>query len=176
MRALDVGRYNVSGPSWDSDGQSITFNDSVQPGTSTLRRLNLKTEAVTDIPDAKDLVQPRRSPDGRFLAVTTLSGDKLRLFTFSTQRWSDLAVTQVGTFKWSADNSYIYFDNGFSTDPSVFRVRVANGKIEKLISLQDFRRVVTPWSTWLGLTPQGDILLMRDTGSQEVYALEMESP
>jgi len=176
MRALDVGRYNVSGPSWDSDGQSITFNDSVQPGTSTPRRLNLKTEAVTDIPDAKDLVQPRRSPDGRFLAVTTLSGDKLRLFTFSTQRWSDLAVTQVGTFKWSADNSYIYFDNGFSTDPSVFRVRVANGKIEKLISLQDFRRVVTPWSTWLGLTPQGDILLMRDTGSQEVYALEMESP
>ena len=175
IRALDVGHYNVVAPSWEPDGQSITFNDSVYPGTSTLRRFDLRTQAMTDIPDSKDFVNPRRSPDSRFLAVTTLSGDKLRLFNFSTQRWSDLATTQVGSFTWSVDSGFIYFDNGFSTDPSVFRVRVADGKVEKLVSLKDFRRVVTPWNTWLGLTPQGDILLMHDTGSQEVYALDLES-
>jgi Tol biopolymer transport system component len=175
-RILDVGRYNVVAPFWDSEGQSITFNNAVNPGTSTLRRLHLRTQTLTDIPDSKDLVNPQRSLGGRFLATTTLSGDKLRLFTFSTQRWADLATTQVGSFKWSADSNYIYFDNGFGADPSVFRVHVPDGKIEKLVQLNDFRRVVTPWNAWLGLTPQGDILLMRDTGSQEVYALDFETP
>lgn len=88
----------------------------------------------------------------------------------------DLATTQGGSFKWSADSNYIYFDNGFGADPSVFRVHVPDGKIEKLVQLNDLRRVVTPWNAWLGLTPQGDILLMRDTGSQEVYALDFETP
>jgi Tol biopolymer transport system component len=175
-RMLDVGHYNVLGPSWDPDGQSLIFNDVVYPGTSMLRRLNLKTQAVTDIPESKDLVNPARSPDGRLLVLTTLSGDKLRLFNFSSGRWTDLATTQIGMFKWSSDSNFIYFDNGFGTDPSVFRVRVADGKIEKLVSLNDFRRLVTPWVAWLGLTPQSDILLMHDTGSQEVYALDLESP
>jgi hypothetical protein len=55
-------------------------------------------------------------------------------------------------------------------------VHVPDSKIEKLVQLNDYRRVVTPWNAWLGLTPQGDILLMRDTGSQEVYALDLETP
>jgi hypothetical protein len=47
-------------------------------------------------------------------------------------------------------------------------------KIEKIVDLKDFRRVVMPWNTWLGLTPDGSPLLMRDTGTQEVYALDLE--
>jgi len=175
LRILDVGHYNVIDPSWDPDGQSLIFNDVVNPGTSTLRRFDLKTQALTDIPDSANFVGPHRSPDGRFLVVTTLSGDKLHLFTFSTGRWTDLVTTQIGSFTWSSDSKFIYFDNGFGADPSVFRLHVADGKIEKLVSLNDFRRVVTPWVAWLGLTPQGDILLMHDTGSQEVYALDLES-
>jgi hypothetical protein len=31
-------------------------------------------------------------------------------------------------------------------------------------------------SDWFGLTPNGDPLLMRDIGSQEVYALDFEEP
>jgi hypothetical protein len=55
-------------------------------------------------------------------------------------------------------------------------LQVSDGKIETLLDLKDFRRVVTPWAAWLGLTPQGDTLLIRDTGSQEVYALDLETP
>jgi hypothetical protein len=29
---------------------------------------------------------------------------------------------------------------------------------------------------WLGVTPEEDVLLMHDTGSQEVYALDLEVP
>jgi Tol biopolymer transport system component len=175
LRKLDVGRYNVGFPTWGADGQSITFNDVVNPGNSIIRQLNLKTQALSDIPGSQNLVGPKASSDGHYLAATSVSGDKLRLFDFSTQQWSDLAVTPTGAFRWSADNNFIYFDNGFTSEPFVFRVRLADKKIEKLIDLKDFRRVVTPWASWLGLTPDDNILLMRDTGSQEVYALDLET-
>jgi hypothetical protein len=70
----------------------------------------------------------------------------------------------------------MYFDNGFSAQPAVFRVGLANRKIEQIVSLKDFRRVVNPWISWFGVTPEGDVLLMHDTGSQEVYALDLEIP
>ena len=176
LRQLDVGQYNAGGPSWLSDGQSILFNDTINPGASTFYRLDLKTMAVTEIPGSKNLVNPQLSPDGHFLAATNLQGDQLRLFSLSSQQWSGLASTAVGSFHWSADSRFLYFDNGFSSDPAISRVGLADHKIEKLVDLKDFRRVVSPWSTWFGLTPQNDILLMHDTGSQEVYALDLENP
>jgi len=42
--------------------------------------------------------------------------------------------------------------------------------------LKNVRRVVLPFGQWMGLTPDGSPLLMRDTGTQEVYALDFEEP
>jgi hypothetical protein len=69
--------------------------------------------------------------------------------------WSELATRTIGTFEWSADSKFVYFDNGFSTDQAVYRVRISDQKIEQVAGLRDFRRVVTLWSTWFGLTPDG---------------------
>jgi len=32
------------------------------------------------------------------------------------------------------------------------------------------------WNAWSGVTPDGAPLLLRDIGSQEVYALDLEAP
>jgi Tol biopolymer transport system component len=138
--------------------------------------VDLNTKATTSLPGSDNLIGPVRSPDGRYLAATTLLGDKLLLFDFGTQKWSDLVTATVGELHWSADSKYLYFDNGFSAEPAVFPVRFADRKVEQIVSLKDFRRVVTPWSTWFGVTPDGDVLLMHDTGSQEVYALDLDVP
>jgi hypothetical protein len=55
-------------------------------------------------------------------------------------------------------------------------VGIAGGKAERIVDLHDFRRVVEAWLSWIGVTPDGSPLLMRDTGSQEVYALDFEEP
>jgi hypothetical protein len=70
----------------------------------------------------------------------------------------------------------VCFDNGFSAEQAVYRVRLADHKVEEIASLKDFRRMVTPWSTWFGVTPDGSLLVIRDAGSQEVYALDLEVP
>ena len=63
-----------------------------------------------------------------------------------------------------------------SKDLAIYRVGIADRKVERVASLQNFRRVVNPWLSWMGLTPDGSPLLMRDIGSQEVYALDFEEP
>ncbi len=53
---------------------------------------------------------------------------------------------------------------------------LADHKLARVASLKDFRRVVNPFISWSGLTPDGFSLLMRDVGTQEVYALDFEAP
>jgi len=50
------------------------------------------------------------------------------------------------------------------------------GAVEQVVSLKDFRRVVAFGFPWIGLTPDGSPLLLRDTGTLEVYALDFEEP
>ena len=70
----------------------------------------------------------------------------------------------------------MYFDTQSSAEPAVYRVRLADHKLETLASLKNLRRVILPFESWMGLTPDGSPLLMRDTGTQEVYALDFEEP
>jgi Tol biopolymer transport system component len=176
VRELNVGKDNVATVNWSPDGNSILFSDTINPGASTMHFVDLKTMITTSIPGLENAVGPMRSPDGRSLAATTVLGDTLLLLDFATQKWSVLAKTPVGDLVWSDDSKFIYFDNGYSSQPAVYRIRLADRKVEQIANLQDFRRVVTPWSTWLGATPEGEVLLMHDTGSQEIYALDLDSP
>jgi Tol biopolymer transport system component len=102
--------------------------------------------AISDIPSPENLILPASSPDGRYLAATNIDGDQLLVLNFSTRKWEVLAKTSVGRFVWSADSKFIYFDNGFSADQTIFRVRLLDQKIEKVADLKDFRRVVNIWA------------------------------
>jgi eukaryotic-like serine/threonine-protein kinase len=176
LRELKVEKLNVANISWAPDGRAITFNDVANPGVSTVRTVDLQALSVTAVPDSDKLVGPHLSPDGQYLEATTLDGEKLLLFNIATQKWSTLVSSPAGAAEWSADSKFLYFDNGFGANPAVYRVQISTQKVEQVADLKDFRRVVTPWATWLGVTPDGAVLLMHDTGTQEVYALDLEAP
>jgi len=172
LRKLNAGQFDIVLAGWDADGTAISFNDLSEVGHSTIRSVDLKTMRTTDVPGSDSLISPLRSPDGQYLVATTVAGDKSMLFNFANQKWTELAKTTIGSQAWSADSKFVYFDNGFSTAQAIYRVRISDHKVEQVASLKDFRRVVTPWNTWFGLTPEGAPLLMHDVGSQEVYALD----
>lgn len=175
-RELAIGTLNLLYVTWGPDDRSLTFREASDAGHGSLRTVNLDTMTISDLPSSEGLVTSFRSPDGQYLVSTNVAGDRLLLFDFSTQKWSQLTEANVGYFQWSSDSKSIYFDNGYSNDPAIYRVHLSDQRVEQVFSLGEFRRVVTPWNTWFGLTPQGDILLMHDTGSQEVYALEIDIP
>ncbi len=160
---------------WCGEGNSISFIRT-PAGRSTVHLLDLVTSKVINVPAPDDLFSGRCSPDGHYLAAATQDGQKLKLYEFTTGKWSDLATQNVGFLQWSADSKFVYFDTGFSRELAIYRVAVVGGKIERVADLQNFRRVVEPWVSWMGLAPDSSPLLMHDVGSQEVYALDLEAP
>jgi hypothetical protein len=52
------------------------------------------------------------------------------------------------------------------------RVRVADHKLERLFSLKNVRLA----DNWTGLAPDDSPLVLRDIGTQEIYALDWEAP
>jgi hypothetical protein len=76
---------------------------------------------------------------------------------------------------WSRDSRYIYFYSR-ERPPWVCRFRISDASLERIASLQNIRQTgVFDWS-WLGLTPDGSPMILRDTGTQEIYALDVDLP
>jgi hypothetical protein len=73
---------------------------------------------------------------------------------------------------WSRHEEAIYF-NGEATagDRAVFRMKVPNGQVERLASLNGRTE-----RDWLGLTPDDLPLIARYVGAQEIYALAVNWP
>jgi eukaryotic-like serine/threonine-protein kinase len=168
-------------PNWSPDGESLLFGrqpwqGTVGAGPMDLEILNLRTHAISMVPGSAELWSPRWSRDGRHIVAHTRAEDRLMLFDSKTQKWTELtkmSVGSVGYEEWSREGDYIYF-LGASTAGQpfgVFRVRVGDHKLEQMVSLRDFRG-----ASWGGFAPDDSPLLLRDVGTQDVYALDWEAP
>ena len=100
------------------------------------------------------------------------------LFNTATRNWTELARTAVNSTAWSRDSQYIYFDSYPTRDAAVFRARISDHKLERVTNLDSFRRAESAGMIfpWMGLAPDDSPLLVRDVGTQEIYALDWEAP
>jgi Tol biopolymer transport system component/predicted Ser/Thr protein kinase len=175
-RQVAIGAINMRNIGWSPDGNSLLLFDQQTAENSLIRFLDLKTMNMTSVPDSKGRLGATLSPDGKYVAATTVDGQKLLLFEVATQKWAELAQTSVSAIQWSRNSQYVYFDTQSSATPAIFRIRISDRKLESMANLKDLRRVVLPFFDWMGLTPDDSPLLMRDIGTQEVYALDFEAP
>jgi len=97
-----------------------------------------------------------------------------KLFDFAAQRWEEIAKGSPGFPNWSKTGGYVYFLQ-YGDQPSVMRVRIRDRKVERVVDLKNFRQTGF-FSIWLGMAPDDSPLLLRDTGTQEIYALDWEAP
>src|SRR5262245_30060297 len=159
-------------PGWSADGNKLVFADIE---AKTIHLLDLRTGQVSMLPESEGLNSPRWSPDGRYIAaIPAEARDKLLLFDFTTQKWTVLAQQQALWPRWSRDGKYIYFSSARDNDLS--RVRIVDRKIERLASLKDFRFAPGVSGAWVGWTPDDQPLMLRDVGTQDIYALEWRAP
>ena len=141
-----------------------------------LKVYNLQTQSLSVVPGSEGLRVPVWSPDGRYIsAVSANDPYRLVLFDFKTQKWTEQARLDAGFQSWSRDSRYIYFLSGEASYEGVFRVSVSNNKVEKVLSLKDFRLAGT-WGASLSLTPEDEPLLLRDVSPPEIYALAWDAP
>jgi Tol biopolymer transport system component/tRNA A-37 threonylcarbamoyl transferase component Bud32 len=166
----------ASDPGWSPDGKSLVFSDRGFPvgsGAFAIQVMDLRTRKATTLPDSKGLYSPRWSPDGRYLAALRAGPETLWLFDFRTQKWNQLGETTVGFPSWSRDSEYILFDSE-QGEPSFYRLRIGDKKLDRIVSLKSLRLAGT-WS-WTGLALDDSPLVLRDVGSHEIYALDWEAP
>ena len=168
-------------PNWSADGKSLLFGRSPDEepagvGPMDIEIVDLRTKKISKVPGSEGLWSARWSPSGRYIAAFTEKGDRLMLFDFITQKWSELLEASVGYPEWSRKEDYIYFTGtGKGGEEGVFRVRISDRKLEQVVSLNDFRQA-PGWGNWSGLAPDDSILLVRDIGTQDVYALDWVAP
>jgi serine/threonine protein kinase/Tol biopolymer transport system component len=162
-------------PYWSPDGNSIVFGSPYQTAATGIRILDLKTHEITTLPDSKDLFSPRWSPNGKHIAAVRWNSQSLLLFERAAQKWTEVTQGRNVSFpNWSKDSKYIYFLS-WPENPGVFRLRVGDSAVERVVDLKDFQPTGY-WEDWMGLDPEDAPLLLRDTGLQDVYAFECETP
>jgi Tol biopolymer transport system component len=160
-------------PTWSADGTKIAFGSGATNPDAVIEVLDLKTNQVSTLPGSKGLFSPRWAPDGRNLAALTFDSRALMLFDFATQKWGEIAKISLGFPNWSKNGDYIYFLHE-ENEPAVMRVRISDRKVERVADLKNFRQTGF-FSIWLGLALDDSPLLLRDTGTQEIYALDWQT-
>jgi Tol biopolymer transport system component/DNA-binding winged helix-turn-helix (wHTH) protein len=171
---------------WSPDGRRVMY--SIEPKNS-LRILDLDSGKVSEVPGSNGLYSPRWSPNGRYVAALTRSFtdagfsqvvDAVRIFDLQTQQWSTLAehMGSWGFPTWSHDSKFLYAlnfpaDNG-AVPPSVYRIAVPGGTPQRVVDLRDVP-LIGAVNFWFGLDPDDTPLLLRDNGTNDIYALTLDS-
>ena len=168
---------NEGDPAWTPDGRSIVFGrlpdrmDSGQP--KAIYSLNLDTGKVTEVPGSAGLFSPRLSPDGRYIAAMPLDQKALRLFDWTTRRWTTLTAQGVGDPTWSHDGSSIYFQDFLAPGKPIYRISIPHGKPEQVATIDNLRPVSATDYRLIGLAP-GDLPMVTDrTPAVNLYEVDL---
>jgi Tol biopolymer transport system component len=167
-------------PSWSLDGGSLVFGRSPFDegglyGPPEIHVLNVKSKEVSTLANSAGLYEPLWSPDGRYVAASTVDDQRLMVFDRMTEKWFEIAKVEARYPSWSRDGKCLYFEAGSGAHVGIFRAGVADRKVERVVSLTGARRAFQ-LGLWFGLAPDDSPVVVRDLSIQEIYALEWEAP
>jgi Tol biopolymer transport system component len=175
---LTSGSDNERVAGWSPDGNSLILLKGERVlGQTAINLFDLKTKSVSELPDSKALFGLGWSPKGDYIsAIRSKDGKGLMLYDVKSQVWKELINMNVANLSWSRDGKYIYFRSFYQNDPSIFRVRIPDGKTERWATLKGLQQASGAFGPWMGLAPDDSILMLRDIGIQNIYAFDLQSP
>lgn len=174
---------NATAPDWSPDGNLLVvsniFGESVEGRYFQPRIVDLHSGSVSIVPNSRGMLGPWFATQDTLIAASE-DQSKFMLFDFKTSKWSTLIANPDKFVNWevSPDGKYFFYQTG-GNDPRIFRMRLADRKVEEVASLKNFRPVDDPYgggNTQLSVAPDYSALVTRDIGTQEVYAVSVKWP
>jgi Tol biopolymer transport system component/DNA-binding winged helix-turn-helix (wHTH) protein len=162
-------------PNWSPDGKKIVFNVIIKrDGQPELRVLDVATREESTVPDSLGMYSPRWSPDGRYLVALSLKIPNIATYDIQQQRWRQLPHTSGAAWPaFSKDGKYLYFLRFTKEDQGIYRSLMHGGEPELVASLKGLK-LTGSLNGFMGLDPTDAPLVLRDTGTDDIYALSLE--
>jgi serine/threonine protein kinase/Tol biopolymer transport system component len=161
-------------PTWSPDGMSLVFSEAAS-SDSRVYRIDLSSKRIAALPGTEHMQSARWSPDSKLLAGTPpYMRPGVLLYDFSTQRQTLIPSEPALYPVWSQDGQFLFFRTGAAYSNSLFRIRVPNGKPERLLDMTKERLGYE--LGWFTVTPAGQVLMPRAIGTQEIYAVDWQVP
>ena len=174
-KPLIADEYEQGIPTWSPDGTRLVFGGVPMPygraKGETIQIYDLRTHQISTLPDSTNLWTPRWSPDGRYISAVTVADRSLRLFDVATRSWKAFSANRIDNPTWSQDSQFISYDTEGPETRALRRVRISDGQMEEIASLEGFASRAYWWS---GLSFDGSPLVLKQLGGPEIYALELE--
>jgi Tol biopolymer transport system component/DNA-binding winged helix-turn-helix (wHTH) protein len=161
-------------PYWSPDGTRVVYTWEGLPTTELkLCILDVSSRRIETIPGSTGFFSSHWSPDGRYIAGLDRTASNLQVFDLKTQRWTTLTANGDVQFpSFSHDSRFIYFLQS-GRDQGVFRISVTGGSPERVADLRDWH--LTGFVGFsMSLDPTDAPLVLRDVGSDDIYALALE--
>lgn len=165
---------NETDPSWSPDGKRIVYSTCPTLGASSksdLRILDLATGKSALIQGSDRLVTPHWSPDGKIISAMTLDSMTMKLFSVESGTWSNLDTGPVAFPEWSHDSRFIYYLR-WKGDAALVRMHPGDAKPETIVDVRN-EHYTGFFTSWMNLDPSDAPMLLRDTGSEDIYALKL---
>lgn len=106
----------------------------------------------------------------RRLGSPRIDRQKLLLFDTGTRTWRALDADRIDNASWSRDGAYIYYDTEDGPH-ALRRVRISDGRVDELVNMSDYPNLAYWWS---GIALDNSPIILRNLGSVQIYALDLE--
>jgi Tol biopolymer transport system component len=169
---------SLADPTWSPDGRAVAFATAGRDGDQDIRIVDVPSGRIDVLPGSEGLFSPRWSPSGRYIAAMK-RGAYLTVHDLETGRWNPLYDHDVDFPVWAPDSASVYFRRnatGKGQDSDVYRVWIADRRVERVWSAEGFVFEQSVGAPWLGLAPDGSLLSMRSTTMRAIYAFDWEAP
>jgi serine/threonine protein kinase/Tol biopolymer transport system component len=176
--AVTAAPFGGGDPSWSPDGNSLLFSRWLAGGVPAPFVMDRKTRKVESLPGSEGLARPAWSHNPRYIAATNTAGSQIRLFDFHTRRWTLLATgAGLSPPRWSHDGKYVYYQDVFAGEEQpIFRVRIADRKIERIVSSRQLMQSNVTFYGLSGLAPGDAPIATVVRRNADLYVLDVDLP